>query len=61
MNDTSRLDAIGDFGLLLRRDDWRNDDGVWIEKWFCERDGITYNGATIREAIDAATEKRAIQ
>jgi len=56
MNDTQRLDAIGEYGLMVSTyDELQN--GQWYRTWICRYgDGGQRAVAvpTIREAIDAA-------
>lgn len=58
MNDTERLDVIGEYGLWLSSVDVFR-DGQWVRRWDCYYGpGMDrhVNASTIREVIDAAIE-----
>lgn len=53
MNDTQRLEAIGDYGLCLATHDTLAHSG-WTRMWVVTYDERVILGPTIREVIDAA-------
>lgn len=53
MNDTQRLDAIGEYGLMITTHD-RLIDGAWERKWVVSYSEYSVIAPTLREAIDAA-------
>lgn len=53
MNDTQRLDAIGEYGLCIATHDSLN-RSQWQRTWVITYHDKTLLAPTIREAIDAA-------
>lgn len=53
MNDTQRLDALGEYGLCLATHDTMR-HGQWERIWVCQHGDHIMLAPTIREAIDAA-------
>lgn len=54
MDDTQRLDAIGNYGLcVVRHDDLVG--GRWLSRWTCNYGvGVQVEAPTMRQAIDLA-------
>lgn len=56
MDDTSRIDALAEYGLCLVGNCYLQ-DGAWSYSWVCNfGDGQRVEATTIRDAIDQAVE-----